>query len=153
MKLDKATFEILLDEFEDFRDDIQKMVAEREHKRLENLQQQKLKKDMLEQFSELNKLAQKINFDKISQERATTIAIRKMQTLGGGGGSPGIKSMSTMSLQTANFGFMNNEANSPLFGQSTPARLGMNAFKKQATSAASSNAILSKDGAATPISK
>jgi hypothetical protein len=43
-----------MDEFPEFKDDIDKIVAEREKKRLETLQQAKLKRDVQEEFRELN---------------------------------------------------------------------------------------------------
>lgn len=52
-----------MDEFNDFREDIQKMVMEREKNRLERIQQQRLRKEMQEQFNELNKLVEKIDFE------------------------------------------------------------------------------------------
>jgi hypothetical protein len=56
----------ILEEFSDFKAEIDKIVAEREKKRLENLQQAKLKKDVQEEFKELNYLVDKIDFDRIN---------------------------------------------------------------------------------------
>jgi signal-transduction protein with cAMP-binding, CBS, and nucleotidyltransferase domain len=54
LKLDKQVFHQIMDEFPEFKDDIDKIVAEREKKRLETLQQAKLKRDVQEEFKELN---------------------------------------------------------------------------------------------------
>jgi signal-transduction protein with cAMP-binding, CBS, and nucleotidyltransferase domain len=54
LKLDKQVFHQIMDEFPEFKDDIDKIVAEREKKRLETQQQAKLKRDMQEEFKELN---------------------------------------------------------------------------------------------------
>jgi CRP-like cAMP-binding protein len=48
LKLSKANFEEIMDEFNDFREDIHKMVMEREKNRLERIQQQRLRKEMQE---------------------------------------------------------------------------------------------------------
>lgn len=54
LKLEKGVFLQIMEEFPDFKDDIDKIVAEREKKRLENIQTAKLKKDVQEEFKELN---------------------------------------------------------------------------------------------------
>jgi signal-transduction protein with cAMP-binding, CBS, and nucleotidyltransferase domain len=54
LKLDKQVFHQIMDEFPEFKDDIDKIVAEREKKRLETQQQAKLKRDVQEEFKELN---------------------------------------------------------------------------------------------------
>ena len=54
LKLDKQVFHQIMDEFPEFKEDIDKIVAEREKKRLETQQQSKLKQDMEDEFKELN---------------------------------------------------------------------------------------------------
>ena len=69
LKLSKSQFELIMDEFADFRQDIHKMVTEREKNRLEKIQQARLRKEMQEQFSQLNKLVGQIDFAKLEQSR------------------------------------------------------------------------------------
>jgi CRP-like cAMP-binding protein len=76
LKIRKNLFDQIIDEFPDFREEIQKMVSEREKNRLEKIQQNRLRKEMQEQFSELNKLVEQIDFQKISEVRDAEFMFR-----------------------------------------------------------------------------
>jgi len=60
-----------MDEFEDIREEIQQIVVEREKRRLEDMQQEKFKKE--DPKIELTRLISRINFEEIQYKKKQSL--------------------------------------------------------------------------------